>query len=394
MRNNIDRLKQLLIRTKEYKNRFYKDRDSFFYSKEAEARREDLIKRYEEIKELVIQANNGAVPSISMFGYDGVDVFANSYSSYNSTSAFHCLKVAPEYIIKAIGYFGGKKISRTPSRPKQDGSVYVKKEIVESFRKKRGKFNYGKLFTLLKELNKNFQENNPYSALALIRAILDHIPPLFGTNDFSIVASNYKWGSTDKKYMKQLLNTKAVADDVLHRQISGKQDLISMDAIPNPILINTLLQECLDKKEDDVQLPKVKSKRPTRSKLSISLKKNEISWDNYAEYNGPSFIVNLHIDNYESEIPDFITKVLIEANSNDGLWQTQHFKFAGNKTDEEFKIDARDIKDMQVYLSDGIEEGLRNPRKMPNLDRDTFKLIVITRSKKQISIPIKPLLPG
>lgn len=59
------------------------------------------------------------------------------------------------------------------------------------------------------------------------------------------------------------------------------------------------------------------------------------------------------------------------------------------KTDSDYKIETNDIKESQLYLSDGIEEGLRNPRRMPDLDRDTFKLSLSTRSGRNIEIPIK-----
>lgn len=388
MRSNIDRLKQLLKKTKEYKEKFYKDRDKFFCSAEADWFREDLIKRYEELKELIIEANGG-IPSTSMFGNRDVDVFANAFSSHNDVAAFHSLKVAPEYLVKAIAYHGGKKVNKIASENHKD---YIKTEIIEEFRKKKGKFDYQKLTSLLEELNHNYDENNPYSSLALIRTVLDHVPPLLGESDFSRIVSNYKWGETDKKYMKQLLDIKAVADDVLHRQISGKQDLISMDDIPRPVLINVLLRECLDKGEQAKPLQKKITPKAisSKSKIKVELSKNEIHWDNYAEYEGPSFIINLRIDNYESEIPDYITNIVIQANSNDGVWQTQHFKFSGLKFDEEYKIEAHDIKNTQVYLSDNINEGLRNPRKMPDLDRDTLKLIVFTRSREKIEIKFKP----
>lgn len=314
MRNNIDRLKQLLEKTKEYKERFYKDRDSYFYSKEAGDLREDLTKRYEELKSLVVEANDGYIPSASMFGYDGIDIFANVYSEFNSTTAFHCLKLAPQYLIKAIAYHGGKKVTNTI----HNSTKYVDPGIIDKFKSKQGKFDYKKLTTLLEELNQNYSENRPYATLSLIRAVLDHIPPLFGTNDFAIVASNYKWGKTDKKYMKQLLDFKAIADDVLHRQISSRQDLVGMGDIPKPILLNTLLQECSDNNEQAKLTPKNVATKQATSKIKITLSKNEISWDNYAEYKGPSFLLTLHIDNYESVVPDFITSAELCANSNDG----------------------------------------------------------------------------
>ena len=55
-----------------------------------------------------------------------------------------------------------------------------------------------------------------------MRAIVDHVPPLFGYKDFAEVASNYAWSATDRSYMKRLLDTKKQADEALHRQMSKK----------------------------------------------------------------------------------------------------------------------------------------------------------------------------
>jgi hypothetical protein len=96
----------------------------------------------------------------------------------------------------------------------------------------------------MKELNDNYDRRNTYSAHALLRAILDHIPPIFGYADFTAVANNYTWGRTDKGYMRKLLDFRLQVDDVLHRQISQKPDLLSLDDMPPRAWLNRLLQEC------------------------------------------------------------------------------------------------------------------------------------------------------
>jgi hypothetical protein len=39
---------------------------------------------------------------------------------------------------------------------------------------------------------------NAYAAHALLRAILDHIPPLLGWADFKAAANNYSWSRSDE----------------------------------------------------------------------------------------------------------------------------------------------------------------------------------------------------
>jgi hypothetical protein len=47
-------------------------------------------------------------------------------------------------------------------------------------------------------LNDNYSRGNAYAAHALLRAILDHIPPLLGCADFKAAANNHSWSRTDR----------------------------------------------------------------------------------------------------------------------------------------------------------------------------------------------------
>jgi hypothetical protein len=64
-----------------------------------------------------------------------------------------------------------------------------------------------KLLKLISELNDNYSHGNAYTAHVLLRAILDHIPPMFGYKNFTAVVNNYPWSQTDKAYMRKLLDS-------------------------------------------------------------------------------------------------------------------------------------------------------------------------------------------
>jgi hypothetical protein len=104
----------------------------------------------------------------------------------------------------------------------------------------------GKLARLVAELNDNYSRGNSYAAHALLRALLDHIPPLLGCPDFKVAANNYPWGRTDKSYAHRLLDFKLQADDALHRQISRRPDRLDLTDMPPKIWVNTILQECAE----------------------------------------------------------------------------------------------------------------------------------------------------
>jgi hypothetical protein len=112
---------------------------------------------------------------------------------------------------------------------------YVGAYVVASISARAGTgtaHDYSKLLRLIDELNENYSHGHAYAAHVLLRAILDHIPPIFGFTDFAAVANNYRWSRTDKAYMRKLLDFKLQADDVLHRQISRTPDRLSLDDMP------------------------------------------------------------------------------------------------------------------------------------------------------------------
>ncbi|MCX4627564.1 hypothetical protein [Streptomyces sp. NBC_01443] len=103
-----------------------------------------------------------------------------------------------------------------------------------------------KLIALCRELNDNYAASNPYASAALIRAILDHIPPVFGHQDFKQVAAQHTFSMqrTDKAHAQRLAAFKDIAHDGLHRPIStAAVPAIGMDDLEPPARLNAILHE-------------------------------------------------------------------------------------------------------------------------------------------------------
>ncbi|UOX87846.1 hypothetical protein MUY14_40100 [Amycolatopsis sp. FBCC-B4732] len=124
---------------------------------------------------------------------------------------------------------------------------YVSSRITESLKAKSeaSSFDLDKLLRLTSELNQNFAQRNPYACHALLRTILDHIPPIFGQRNFDAVAANHSWSRSDKKYIKFLAEFRGQADDVLHRQIGSSPSFIEMEDLPPRARVNALMAEVL-----------------------------------------------------------------------------------------------------------------------------------------------------
>ena len=96
------------------------------------------------------------------------------------------------------------------------------------------KFDLSRLVELCEELNECYASECSLAVAMLTRSIVDHVPPIFGYNDFSQVASNYGGsGRSFKDSMDHLdKSSRKIADAHLHVQIRAKE------VLPTPTQVN------------------------------------------------------------------------------------------------------------------------------------------------------------
>jgi hypothetical protein len=195
-----------------------------------------------QIEQLVGPLPDSAHSHRAWWGNDGY----KSQSIAWQAAAWHVASVdqAQGRVVFARGLRGGTP-NRAPKTLTAAGS-YIDPRVMAKIQAKEenGQFDWSKLLRLIDEVNGSYRHGNVYAVHTLLRAILDHVPPLFGCANFAGVVSNYHWGQTDKAYMRKLLDFRLQADDVLHRQISVRQDLLSLEDLPPRAWINRLLEEC------------------------------------------------------------------------------------------------------------------------------------------------------
>ena len=98
---------------------------------------------------------------------------------------------------------------------------------------KQSKFDLSKLIKLCEELNSNYSQGNYYATAMLTRAIMDHVPPIFGKDKFTEVVNNYRGSQSFKKSMKNLDDfSRNISDGILHEKI---RDSVSL---PNKTQVN------------------------------------------------------------------------------------------------------------------------------------------------------------
>ncbi|OGY41246.1 MAG: hypothetical protein A2Y67_02175 [Candidatus Buchananbacteria bacterium RBG_13_39_9] len=104
-------------------------------------------------------------------------------------------------------------------------------------------FDVTKLIRFCEELNTAFYYESYLSTAMLVRAIIDHIPPIFAKNTFTEVANNF--GSKSfKDSMKNLDNSsRKIADSHLHTQIRNKEVLPNSNQVNFTNDLDVLLAE-------------------------------------------------------------------------------------------------------------------------------------------------------
>jgi hypothetical protein len=78
----------------------------------------------------------------------------------------------------------------------------------------------------------------------LTRAILDHVPPIFGSTKFGEVANNYAGAKSFKESMLNLENSsRKISDQYLHVQVRTKETLPTVRQVDFSNDLDVLLAE-------------------------------------------------------------------------------------------------------------------------------------------------------
>lgn len=103
-------------------------------------------------------------------------------------------------------------------------NVYVSKSRISELGELKGRYDFSKLISLLNELNKAYEQEMYYSVGCIVRAVIDHIPPVFGCRSFNEISNNYSGTKSFKEAMKGLNEQmRKVTDSYLHTPIREKE---------------------------------------------------------------------------------------------------------------------------------------------------------------------------
>lgn len=142
-------------------------------------------------------------------------------------------------------YADSKSTKNNISMKVKEKGDYVDSQRIEELKGiVNQKFDLTRLIKLCEEINVAYQ-NDCYMSIAMVmRAIIDHIPPIFNASSFSEVINNYSGSRSFKDSMKLLQRSlRNVADSHLHVQIRRRETLPNFTQVNFKADLDLLLSE-------------------------------------------------------------------------------------------------------------------------------------------------------
>lgn len=165
-------------------------------------------------------------------------------NTFEGISSEFGVDVTTKFILNKYGFK-----NRAPNKnPSTNITEYVNQSRINELKKcSKKEFDLTKLIRLCDELNIANQQRLFFAAGTLVRAILDHIPPIFCQPNFSGVANNYKAIGKEKSFkdsMEQLdKSMRKIVDTILHSQITKSETLPNETQIDCKRDLDRLLEE-------------------------------------------------------------------------------------------------------------------------------------------------------
>lgn len=131
--------------------------------------------------------------------------------------------------------------------PRRTGAAapFVAPERIEELRDASpDEYDLRKLVRLCEELNGAWERHAFFSVAMLVRAVLDHVPPIFGFQTFVEVANNYSGGKSFKIVVGRLQETsRSVANLYLHATVRREESLPNARSVDVSVEFDQLLAE-------------------------------------------------------------------------------------------------------------------------------------------------------
>lgn len=161
---------------------------------------------------------------------------------------YYCSEDDPEWDQQQNTYVHKPQITYYPNFEEDENieSFVDEGKIGELKRLSNRDFDTKRLVQMLTELNQAYKMQSYLSCLYLIRAVMDHIPPIFGQNNFSGIYNNYTGTMSFKKLARKLDDfARNQADAYLHEHIRDREVIPSKMNVDHKTAFASLLDEII-----------------------------------------------------------------------------------------------------------------------------------------------------
>jgi hypothetical protein len=197
---------------------------------------------YQFLKE--VEAGNVDLQRFCVDAY-GLTKFQDMMDTFNREIVSHVVGEMETKLIDLQGAVSSSQLA--DEEPPEVGKVaYVSSQRIEQLRSLAHQdFDVSRLVGLLEELNSNYENSCFMSCAMVVRAITDHVPPIFSKSTFGEVASNHG-GRSFKDSMEHLdRGLRKIADNQLHSQIRQKETLPTAQQVHFSPMLDVLLGEVI-----------------------------------------------------------------------------------------------------------------------------------------------------
>lgn len=141
----------------------------------------------------------------------------------------------------------GSATTNYTAKDSPGGSCYVDNRRIDELKAiKNPDYDLTRLIQLCKEINIANQNDCHMTIAMVLRAIIDHVPPIFGFDTFSNLANNYGGSRSFKESMQHLENSsRKIADLYLHCRIRKTEILPTFTQVDFKAGLDLLLSEII-----------------------------------------------------------------------------------------------------------------------------------------------------
>lgn len=247
---DADELSSIADRLGQMKKRFINGSTELFLGTEDQSQFTALVTEAKSIM-------GSSLGPANDFTFQLLDTLREDTGGFFGGPSMHCVETVEALLRGAVRHIERK--ARTPSptaiAPLKANYVDLPRIMqIEALRSQQ--WDFAKLGQLCRELNTAHQGDSHYATAMLVRAITDHVPPLFGQQSFAQVAANYSGTTSFKKSMGHLNQSlRNIADAILHEQIRRREALPSPQQVDFRQDLDRLLAEIVRITQDEATKP-------------------------------------------------------------------------------------------------------------------------------------------